>query len=97
MLMYVKVIPLLQDQEYAFFSSIEKLDDQSELICNSFGEVYGAGKLFSKVININPRFIQEAQMNIEVFIPFAFDYFIEYFYPNNSKLKNLKKNFEVRR
>lgn len=36
-------------------------------------------------------------MSIQVFVPFAFDFFLEYFYPRNSKLKNSKKNAEARR
>ncbi len=97
MLMYVKAIPLLQEQEYGFFSCIEKIDDQAELICNKYGEVYGAGKLFAKATNLSPRFIQEAKMNIQVFIPFAFEYFLQFFYPKNTKVKNVKKNSETRR
>lgn len=97
MLMFVKVVPLLMDQDYAFFSAMEKLDDEAELICGSFGEVYGAGKLFAKAVNLTPKLIQEVQMSIQVFVPFAFDFFLEYFYPRNTKLKNSKKNAEARR
>lgn len=36
-------------------------------------------------------------MNIQVFVPQTFDYFLEFFYPKNTKLKAIKRNFEVRR
>jgi hypothetical protein len=41
--------------------------------------------------------LQEIKMNIQVFIPYSFEYFLEYFYPKNAKLKSIKRNFEVRR
>jgi hypothetical protein len=97
MLMFVKVIPLLHEQDYGFFSCLEKLDDQAELVCSSYGEVYGAGKLFCKLLGVSPRVLQEVRMNIQVFFPFAFDYFLEHFYPDNPKLKSTKKNVEARR
>lgn len=53
--------------------------------------------MFSKLLGVSPRVLQEVRMNIQVFIPFAFDYFLEYFYPDNLKLKNSKKNVEARR
>jgi hypothetical protein len=46
---------------------------------------------------MNPKFLQEIKMNIQIFIPYTFEYFLEYFYPKNAKLKAIKRNFEVRR
>jgi hypothetical protein len=76
MLMFVKLVPLPHKQDYAFFSSFEKLDDQAEVVCSQWGEVIGTGKLLPKILRVSPRFLQEAQPNIQVFLPLALDYFL---------------------
>jgi len=37
MLLFAKVIPLLHEQDFAFSCCIEKVDDQNEIICNTYG------------------------------------------------------------
>lgn len=69
------------------------MDDQFEIVCSEYGEIYGAGKLFCKSINISPKILQEIRPNIQVFIPLTFDYFLQYFYPKNPKLKAIKSSF----
>lgn len=68
-----------------------------EIVCSSFGEIYGAGKFFCKILKLNPKNLQETSPNLQIFMPSCFDYFLEYFFPNNTKLKNLKKNYETRK
>jgi hypothetical protein len=58
MLIYNKLVPLLHENNFAFFSAIEKLDDQKEVICSQFGEIYGAGKILCKTLNISPFLLQ---------------------------------------
>jgi hypothetical protein len=93
MLFYVKVIPLLHEQDFAFSCCIEKVNDQNEIVCSTYGEIYGSGKLFASAIGVDAKFLQEMRLNIQIFIPSTFDCFLEYFYPENQKLKQVKKNY----
>jgi hypothetical protein len=97
MLIFVKVVPLPHEQDYAFFASMEKIDGESEVVCSNWGEVLGAGKLFTRVLGLNGSLLQELQPNIQILMPFVFEYFLEYYFPKNCKLKNNKRNYEVRR
>lgn len=97
LLMFVKVVPLPNEQDYAFFVCLEKVEDQHVVICSSLGEIYGAGKLLPKVIGLSPKFLQEVRPNMQIFMPYTFEYFLDNFFPNNPKLKNSKKLEELRR
>ena len=91
------MVILPHEQDYAFFASIEKVEDQHLLICSSFGEILGAATTFSKVLAIDPQLLQETQPSLQIFMPYTFEYFLQYFFPENAKLKRIKNSDEVRR
>lgn len=96
-LSFGKVILLHSQQDYAFFTCLEKIDNEHTLICTQRGNIIGCGKLFADSLAINPRVIQELQPSLQVFMPSSFDYFLEYFFPDQARHKSAKKTLDVRR
>lgn len=73
--MYKVVVPNEIDKDMQFMAFIQKLNSKDYLICDVKGEILALGKQMADLFNLNPSFLENNSVNIQLLAPGLLSYF----------------------